>query len=145
MKPNKLSKTQQVKKLLQIAPALSAKEIATRVGCDIAMVYQIRKAIRVENTQKIISSDLVYELTKGRSDRDQPPISQPIDMVNSPPHYTVGGIETIDYIKAKLTLEEYRGFLKGTILGYASRLGHKSGTDDAGKIGWYAKKLGEVI
>jgi len=72
-------------------------------------------------------------------------IKQPtVDMVNNPPHYTVGGIETIDFIQAKLSKEEYKGFLKGTILAYASRLGHKDGTDDAGKIGWYAKKLGEL-
>jgi hypothetical protein len=68
----------------------------------------------------------------------------PIDMVNNPPHYTVGGIETIDFIQAKLTVAEYKGFLKGTILAYASRIGHKDGTDDAGKIGWYAKKLQEL-
>jgi hypothetical protein len=68
----------------------------------------------------------------------------PVDMVNNPPHYTVGGIETIDFIQAKLTVAEYKGFLKGTILAYASRIGHKDGTDDAGKIGWYAKKLQEL-
>lgn len=71
-------------------------------------------------------------------------VAHVIDMVNNPPHYTVGGIETIDFIQAKLSKEEYKGFLKGTILAYASRLGHKDGTDDAGKIGWYAKKLGEL-
>ena len=74
----------------------------------------------------------------------QETVNHVIDMVNNPPHYTVGGIETIDFIQAKLSKEEYKGFLKGTILAYASRLGHKDGTDDAGKIGWYAKKLGEL-
>jgi hypothetical protein len=62
------------------------------------------------------------------------------DMVNSPPHYTKGGIETIDYIKAKLSPEEYRGYLRGNLLKYASRMGAK-GEDDAGKAAWYAQRL----
>ena len=62
------------------------------------------------------------------------------DMVNSPPHYTKGGIETIDFIKAKLSPEEYRGYLRGNLLKYASRMGAQ-GEDDAGKAAWYAKRL----
>lgn len=62
------------------------------------------------------------------------------DMVNSPPHYTKGGIETIDYIQAKLSPEEYRGYLRGNLLKYASRMGAK-GEDDAGKAAWYAQRL----
>ena len=62
------------------------------------------------------------------------------DMVNSPAHYTKGGIETIDFIQAKLSPEEYRGYLRGNLLKYASRMGAK-GEDDAGKAAWYAKRL----
>ena len=62
------------------------------------------------------------------------------DMVNSPPHYTSGGIETIDFIKAKLSDEGYRGYLQGNLLKYASRIG-KKGSDDAGKAAWYADRL----
>jgi len=29
------------------------------------------------------------------------------DMVNHPPHYTQGGIETIEYLEAKLTPEAF--------------------------------------
>lgn len=61
-----------------------------------------------------------------------------IDMVNSPPHYLTGGIETIDYIKAKLTAEEFKGYLRGNVLKYASR---KKGGDDMGKAAWYAQRL----
>lgn len=146
MKPNKLTKTQKVKNLLYVHPDMSAKEIATRVGCDVAMVYQIRK-VRVPSVTPVYKETIkqVIDTVNNRAPTAKENIAKTIDMVNNPPHYTVGGIETIDYIKAKLTPEEYRGFLKGTILGYASRLGHKDGTDDAGKIGWYAKKLGEVL
>jgi len=66
----------------------------------------------------------------------------PPEMVNSPPHYKIGGIEAIDYIQAKLTPEEFRGYLKGNVLKYTSRAGYK---EDAGKdidkMVWYALKL----
>ena len=65
------------------------------------------------------------------------------DMINSPPHYTAGGIETIDYIKAKLSPEGYRGYLQGNLLKYASRIG-KKGSDDAGKAAWYADRLDKL-
>lgn len=40
----------------------------------------------------------------------------PHDPVNSPDHYTFGGIETIDYLKAKLSPEEFAGFCRGNVL-----------------------------
>ena len=43
----------------------------------------------------------------------------------TPHHYKIGGIETLDYIKAKLTSEEYYGFLKGNVIKYMSRAGYK--------------------
>jgi hypothetical protein len=68
------------------------------------------------------------------------------DMVNSPPHYKVGGIETIDYIQAKLTIEEFRGYLQGNILKYSSRMGYKgNASEDVGKLLWYVNKLKEVV
>lgn len=64
------------------------------------------------------------------------------DMVNHPPHYTHGGIETIAYIRAKLSPEEYVGYLRGNIMKYTSRIGLKGeSTEDAGKIEWYSKEL----
>lgn len=63
------------------------------------------------------------------------------DAIN-PDHYKVGGIETIDYIKAKMTPEEFRGYLRGCTLKYLSRMGHKdSSTQDVSKALWYANRL----
>ena len=47
------------------------------------------------------------------------------DMVNSPAHYMHGGIETIELIKAFLTPEEWRGYLKGNIIKYRERAPYK--------------------
>jgi hypothetical protein len=69
-----------------------------------------------------------------------------IDMVNHPPHYTNGGIETIDYIKAKMSPDEYIGYLRGNILKYTSRIGLKGDpVEDSGKIVWYAVELNKYI
>jgi len=63
------------------------------------------------------------------------------DMVNHPPHYVQGGIECIDAIKAALTPDEWRGFLKGQILKYTWRERLKGGQEDIGKAGFYLAKL----
>lgn len=43
------------------------------------------------------------------------------DAVNHPSHYTNGGIECIAAIKASMSAEEYRGYLKGNVLKYLWR------------------------
>ena len=59
------------------------------------------------------------------------------DNVHSPAHYTQGGIETIDFIRAKLTPEEFRGYCKGNALKYVSRAELKNGDEDLRKAGVY--------
>ncbi|CAB4143870.1 SaV-like [uncultured Caudovirales phage] len=67
-----------------------------------------------------------------------------MDNVNHPQHYTQGGIETIDYLQAKLTQEQFEGYLVGNILKYISRYPHKNGVEDLRKAQWYINKLIEV-
>jgi len=72
------------------------------------------------------------------------PVAEVPDVINSPAHYKVGNIETIDFIQAKLTPEEFKGYLKGNVLKYASRAGHKgNAVEDSGKLAWYANRLAE--
>lgn len=67
------------------------------------------------------------------------------DAVNHPPHYCKNGIETIDYLKAFLTPEEYKGYLKGTLIAYVSRAPYKENeSQDYKKAAWYAEKLKEI-
>ena len=68
------------------------------------------------------------------------------DMVNHPPHYMVGGIETIDYMEAKSTPEEFRGHLRLTALKYLSRTGYRDDAiQDLKKAQWYLNKLIETL
>ena len=64
------------------------------------------------------------------------------DMVNNPPHYNQGGIETIDYMKAYSTHEEFCGHLRLTAIKYLSRTGKKDNhLQDLKKAQWYINKL----
>ena len=68
------------------------------------------------------------------------------DIVNHPSHYKVGGIETIDFIEAKLSKEEFTGYCIGNALKYISRAGHKTddGNTDLRKAIWYLNRaIGE--
>jgi transposase-like protein len=67
--------------------------------------------------------------------------SDAVEMVNHPAHYTDGGIEVIDYLRAKLTTEQYAGFMLGNVLKYCSRSRHKGGAEDLKKAKWYLDLL----
>jgi len=71
-------------------------------------------------------------------DNEQP------DMVNHPSHYTSGGIECIDVIKAALLDKPYNGFVAcciGNVIKYIYRAGKKGDTiQDLKKAQWYLNK-----
>ncbi|MBC1605690.1 DUF3310 domain-containing protein [Listeria rocourtiae] len=62
------------------------------------------------------------------------------DNIN-PAHYQQGGIETIDVMQAKLSPEEFRGYLKANVLKYMTREGMKNGLEDLQKAQWYLDRL----
>ncbi|HDT8811598.1 TPA: DUF3310 domain-containing protein [Listeria monocytogenes] len=61
------------------------------------------------------------------------------DNINNPEHYTAGGIETLDYIKAKVS--DYPSYAVGNILKYVSRYEHKNGIEDLKKAQFYLNDL----
>lgn len=68
------------------------------------------------------------------------------DLINSPQHYTAGGIETIDFMKAKASRDEYLGYLRLTVLKYLSRGPYKrNDLEDYKKARWFLNKLIEEI
>ena len=64
-------------------------------------------------------------------------------------YYDAGGIETLDIIKAKLTPEQFQGFLLGSSLKYQCRMMHKHAPEDrkrdAEKAAHYGKWLAEEM
>jgi hypothetical protein len=63
------------------------------------------------------------------------------DPVSAPAHYTSGTIECIDAIEAMLTVDEFRGFLRGNIVKYQWRYRQKGGAQDLDKSSWYLDRL----
>ena len=58
------------------------------------------------------------------------------DPVEHPSHYTQGGIECIDAMKAALG-EHFIGFVVGNAIKYLWRYKHKNGLEDLKKARWY--------
>jgi hypothetical protein len=48
-------------------------------------------------------------------------------------YYDVGGLSTLDILQAKLSEDEYRGFLLGNVFKYLSRHKYKNGVEDIQK------------
>lgn len=63
------------------------------------------------------------------------------DPVNHPEHYCAGSVECIDAIRAALTDDEWRGFIKGNALKYLWRERLKGGDESLAKAQWYLKRL----
>ena len=64
------------------------------------------------------------------------------DAVNHPSHYTQGGIECIDAMKASMSDEAFKGLLKGNVIKYIWRYEKKvNPLEDLKKAKWYLEKL----
>lgn len=71
-------------------------------------------------------------------------LNDAVDMVNHPPHYTQGGIECIDAMKAMLDSSDrgpYEGCLCGQVFKYLWRYPYKNGQEDLKKARWYLDRL----
>lgn len=64
----------------------------------------------------------------------------PTDNIN-PTHYKVGGIQTIEFIKAKMSKEQFAGYLLGNVIKYTSRYQFKNGIEDLEKAKWYLDRM----
>ena len=61
-------------------------------------------------------------------------------------YYDAGNIETIEIIKAKLTKDQYMGYLMGNILKYASRANWKNDKNrDIEKLKNYSEMLSDFM
>ena len=64
------------------------------------------------------------------------------DSVNHPAHYTAGGVECIDAIRAAVVNKPpYEAWLTGQIIKYVWRYNFKNGLEDLKKAGFYLDRL----
>jgi len=143
----------------------TAKDIATEIGVKMDsahnLLYNARKKLRLfkvgrgkravwKQKARMQGSVLVEALTTNKSIAEQIRAYQVgegkakqriaeihhTDMVNHPPHYTVGGVETIDFIEAKSL-----GYNLGNAVKYITRADHKGDKhEDLCKARWYINR-----
>lgn len=170
MQSKTISKTQQVRDLL-ITGEKDYKTIAEIVGCDLSLVYGTRKILFPEQGRKKYRTRNLKRKTVDRKLAKAvkaikvqiPLLAAKIEedaktemnisteaffkdaIVDNPAHYTVGGISTYDFIRAKGLSYEL-----GNVVKYVSRADYKGDPlRDLQKARWYLnaaiKQLGEGV
>lgn len=148
-----MSKKQEIIEYITANPTAKAAAVAYLFGTSAQVVYQIKSDAGLSKPRT--SKTAKPKATKPKAAKKTAPRKarakqvtveiEEVDEVNHPPHYLVGGIEVIDYIKAKLTPEEFRGYLKGNVIKYISRADHKNGMIDWGKADWYVDRYRKEV
>lgn len=81
----------------------------------------------------------------GRQEEEMP-IAIDYDPVSKPEHYASSDVEAIDAIRASMSEEEYRGYLKGNVMKYLWRYKHKGKPkEDIRKAQVYLRWLEESL
>ena len=130
-------------KSMKIGVALRRGEtvsnIAAKVKCTKALVYAVKRKMGSYG----IARDYIFTPSDPILDKVEN-IARKInvigleihkDMVNSPAHYTVGGIEVADFIRAKSL-----SYGRGNVVKYVTRAGVKDKAtelEDLQKAAWY--------
>lgn len=134
-----MSKTQKILALLKKGKDI--KEIAKTVRVKPAYVYYIRWKDKTGGKAKTSRKKKVSRLARAAvlTTKEVNALFKPLpDLVNSPPHYKAGGVETIDFIESKDF--NYR---LGNVIKYVSRAGRKVDSDpvqDLEKAMWYLQR-----
>jgi hypothetical protein len=63
------------------------------------------------------------------------------DPVDAPAHYQGDKMQCIDAMEAMLSVDEFRGYLRGNVFKYQWRFREKGGVEDLRKARWYLDRL----
>jgi hypothetical protein len=143
------SKSKKIIAYMQAHPSMKAGETAKLFKVSVASVYALRskmKSAAPKTVKRKGSWELASVSTSKKSARQKPSTLAPNavasmhlyadDKVNSPSHYKVGGIETIDFIEAKQL-----DYHLGNVVKYISRADHKDDKlENLKKAQWYLNR-----
>jgi hypothetical protein len=156
-KPNK---SQQIRAYIAKHPTAKAREIADALKLIPQYVHQVVHKMKsdakiptaVDTVTQITPErmkELVHQHTRPKKRMQSAEIKKALDivathhtdMVNHPPHYKAGGIETIDFIEAKEL-----GYHLGNVVKYITRADHKGNKlEDLKKAQWYLSRAIEKL
>ena len=125
-----MKQTERIRRYFKKYPFAKPKAAATELGVSINAVYSVRSVMR----RKIAVSKINPQKRRMEEAKPAPEFgASNVDLVNSPPHYRVGGIETIDFIEAKNL-----NYNLGNAVKYITRADHKDNrVQDLEKARWY--------
>lgn len=142
MAKHKSSKSSKIRAYFEAHPNATPAQVAKALKINVQYVYVVRSLLKKETKEGVNidsahdGTSLIAVMTSDKSVADMTPPAPPApDVVNHPPHYKDGGIETIDYIEAKRL-----GYHLGNVVKYISRAGKKgtaNGLEDLRKAQWY--------
>ena len=156
MTKRKLTTIEKVRRHYEKFPDAKHAEVSSALGIDIKYLYVIKNKLKTTGRLPTIpavplttlttkeSISAMLEPTYKRKIRMEAPermievsylpkVSATPDLVNQPPHYTAGGIETIDFIEAKKL-----NYNLGNVVKYLTRADHKGNKlEDLRKAQWY--------
>lgn len=160
---SKMNKSKQVLAYIAKNPRAKPKEVAEACDVKLHTVYNITYTAR-KSASTLPLTTLAFEVSKGKVSsnaeikdrlatlpmvRTDPVTGKLLmqggadivtkhhtDMVNEPPHYKTGGIETIDFIEAKKL-----DYNLGNAVKYITRADHKGDKhEDLCKARWYLNR-----
>jgi hypothetical protein len=146
LKPQYVYQVLHKMKPLKVHLTVNDVKIAKSLGVPIeayakqkGLSFKARMQSAVDRLAPTIPTD--EEIAKANAIRKDIVAQHHTDMVNHPPHYKAGGIETIDFIEAK-TL----GYHLGNVVKYVSRADHKGNKlEDLKKAQWYLARAIEKL
>lgn len=142
---SRISKLEKARRLLQATPTLTALALSEKIGISknyaYKVMFNVKNKLKDVLEEKIIQegeippevfSQLVYDVSQ-RKAKIRMMQGDAEETVNHPPHYKVGGIETIDFIEAKGL-----DYCLGNVVKYITRSEHKGNKkEDLLKAQWY--------
>ena len=140
------SKVEQVRALLERNPLMKTAEVMKTLGTTKSYTYVLMSKART-SYQKEYGETIEERMTRLREMGKRLALARTIetppavveatpDTVNHPPHYKVGGIETIDFIEAKKL-----NYNIGNVVKYLTRADHKGNKlEDLRKAQWYLSR-----
>ena len=122
------TKTKKVLAYLENNPNAEPAKVAWKFKMPVQYVYKLRADIKLDKELTMSKSPAILYKSS--------PKEEVKDNVNSPTHYTTGGIETIDYIEAKSL-----NYNLGNVVKYVSRSDYKGKKlEDLKKAQWYLNR-----
>lgn len=137
-----MKRTNKTPQIIELSKqGLKPAAIAKKLGVSLNYVYNTRNKHKSKIKDKPLSAyERLLKDSLAQARGEQPRIrmqaSPSADMVNHPPHYTAGGIETIDFIEAKKL-----GYNLGNVIKYITRSDLKGDKlENLEKAQWYLNR-----